>query len=85
MPVIPGSRVRAKPPAPPPPWGEIATYAAALAGWLLITAGIAALTTRVVWLLSSGLLLLALFGLRQLGVIVWFGVVAIAQSEEEAR
>lgn len=48
-------------------WRELLLAIALLTGWLLITAGVAQLTSAIAWLFSIGLLLLLLCGWR----LVW--------------
>ena len=48
-------------------WREVLLAIALLTGWLLITAGVARLTSAIAWLFSIGLLLLLLCGWR----LVW--------------
>lgn len=65
------------PPKRPWPWPAILTVGAWLAGWLLVTAGLAEVLTRWLWLISLGVLLLGLGGARPLllmlrdGLLEW--------------
>jgi hypothetical protein len=62
---------------------ELLTAAALLAGWALITLGLAQLTTSKVWPLSAGILLLSLCGWRFLGVLFRDGLYRL--TREDAR
>jgi hypothetical protein len=55
-----------------------------LAGWALLTAGLAALIVPEVWLLSSGLLLLSLAGWGHLRVLFGAGLYALWRKSERA-
>lgn len=57
---------------------ELAWSLALLAGWALITLSIARLVRPdVVWPLSGGLFLLALFGAKSIGLLAWNGLYAL--------
>lgn len=60
---------------------EILTASALLAGWALLTHGIALLTTPKVWPLSAGLLLLSLCGYRLLWAIASHGLYMLALKD----
>jgi hypothetical protein len=64
--------------------GEIAVATAALTGWLLTTAGAAALLSsrgaRALWLVSGGLLLISLCGWKFLRAIVVNGLYALTRN-----
>jgi hypothetical protein len=59
---------------------ELLTGAALLAGWGFVTAFVAALTSRLAWLLSIGLLCIALGGIRLFGTLVWEGMYALTRE-----
>lgn len=59
---------------------ELLTSAALLAGWALLTWGVALLTSPKVWPLSAGLLLLSLCGWRFLGAIAWAGLYTLTRG-----
>lgn len=64
---------------------EIAAGSALIAGWLCITAGLAALLPRgQVWLFSAGLLLLSLFGWKFLWLVASKGLYKL-NAEDERR
>lgn len=64
---------------------DLLTAAAFLAGWLLITAGIAELPSRrSVWLLSSGALSICLGGPRLLWSVLTTGLYALTRPEPPA-
>lgn len=52
-------------------------------GWLLLTAGIAAVTSPVAWYFSLGLLGLALGGFKTIGIIAWYGLLALNIDEKK--
>lgn len=65
------------------PWSETLTATAFIGGWLLITAGIAALTSRVAWLFSLGVLLISLGGWRLLWRMATDGLYALTREERD--
>lgn len=64
--------------------GEIAVAVTALAGWLLTTAGVAAVLSpksgRALWLASVGLLLISLCGWKFLLTIVTNGLYVLTRN-----
>lgn len=60
---------------------EILVATAMLAGWALVTWGIALLTTWKVWPLSGGLLLLSAGGWRLLWTIASYGLYSLTREE----
>lgn len=60
---------------------EILQAAAIFCGWACLTDGIAALTTRQVWPISLGLLLLSLAGWQFLGTLFWRGFYVITKGD----
>lgn len=64
---------------------EIATALAFLAGWALITHGLASLTSPIVWTFSGGLLCLSLGGWRLLRIVVVEGMYALTRKPEGPR
>lgn len=60
---------------------ELLTSAAFVGGWLLITWGLAALLTPIIWRLSLGLLLISLGGIRLLSVFAWEGLYTLTRDE----
>src|SRR5690348_2831772 len=58
---------------------EILQAAAIFGGWAFLTEGIAALTTRHVWPISFGVLLLSLAGWQFLGTLFWRGFYVISK------
>lgn len=60
---------------------EVATALAFLAGWTLITYGVAVLTSPLAWVFSGGLLCLSLGGWRLLGVVVIDGMYALTRKD----
>jgi hypothetical protein len=63
----------------------IATAAAALIGWLCVTAAIAQLApARIVWPLSIGVLCLSVPGFRPLRVIFAEGLFSLMQDPQES-
>jgi hypothetical protein len=59
---------------------EILTTGALLGGWLLLTMGAVALTSRVAWLFSGGLLLLSLGGWKLLWALISNGLYALTRA-----
>lgn len=59
---------------------EILTALAFVAGWMLVTAGIARLTSPVAWYFSLGLLSLSLGGWKLLAQFVWNGLYALTRD-----
>jgi hypothetical protein len=59
---------------------EILTALTFVVGWLLITAGVAHLTSPVAWYFSLGLLALSLGGWKLLGQFVWNGLYALTRD-----
>jgi hypothetical protein len=55
-------------------WAELLTAAAFLAGWLLVTWGVASLTVWQVWPVSLGLLLISAGGWKVLAQLVAHGL-----------
>jgi hypothetical protein len=64
---------------------EIATALAFLAGWTLITRGVAAVTSPLAWTFSAGLLCLSLGGWRLLRVVVVEGMYALTRKQDGTR
>lgn len=60
---------------------ELLTAAALLAGWLLITAGIASLTSPRAWTFSIGALCISLGGWRMLWQIATSGLYALTRRK----
>jgi hypothetical protein len=54
--------------------GEALTALAFVAGWALVTAGVAHLTARVAWVFSAGILAISLGGWRLFGRMAWYGL-----------
>jgi hypothetical protein len=50
-------------------------------GWLLVTAGIAALTSRIAWLFSLGLLAISLGGWKPFARFVYAGLYVLTREE----
>lgn len=59
---------------------EILTAMTFVVGWLLITAGIAHLTSPIAWYFSLGLLALSLGGWKLLAQFVWNGLYALTRD-----
>lgn len=65
------------------PWAaDLSVALATIAGWLLITAGIAALSVPEVWPISIGLLLLAGAGCRTIGIVVYHGLYKLMRGQQ---
>jgi hypothetical protein len=64
---------------------EIGAASLLLAGWTLLTAGIAQLIHRSPWLLSAGLFAMTLFGWRFLFTIGRAGLYALTHPEKPPR
>src|SRR5262245_49811844 len=60
---------------------EILTAFTFVAGWLLITAGIAQLTSPTAWYFSLGLLALSLGGWKLLAQFMWNGLYALTRDD----
>lgn len=64
--------------------GAIATAAAMIGGWLLVTAGIATrLPPRPVWFVSLGLLCCSLGGWQLIYTIARYGLYALHHDDED--
>jgi len=61
---------------------ELLVSIALLAGWALLTWGVAELTTRYAWHISAGLLLLSLCGWRFLKTLVMRGLYVLSQGKD---
>jgi hypothetical protein len=59
---------------------EVLTALAFVAGWLLVTAGIARLTSPIAWLFSIGILSISLGGWKLLAQFVWNGLYALTRD-----
>jgi hypothetical protein len=64
---------------------EIATALAFLAGWALITHGVASVTRPIAWTFSAGLLCLSLGGWRLLLIVVVDGMYALTRKQDGDR
>jgi len=62
---------------------ELATAAAFLLGWALVTWAIVLFTTPVVWLISLGVLLISLGGWELLYLIVRKGLYTLTRPDQE--
>lgn len=62
---------------------EWQTAVLALAGWALITSGIASLTSPVTWRLSAGVVLLAFVGLKPIRTVVTEGLDRLTRTESD--
>lgn len=59
---------------------EFATASAFVCGWILVTSGVAALTTKHLWPISIGLLLISLGGWRLLRTLVTEGLYSLTRN-----
>jgi uncharacterized membrane protein len=64
---------------------EILTATAFIAGWLLITKGVADLTRREAWFISIGLLLLSLCGWSLIRTIVTRGLYLLSVKRRDSE
>lgn len=64
------------------PWAELAAALALLAGWTLLTWGVAALTVWQVWPISAGLFLVSLFGWRFFYTMARDGLYALTREKK---
>lgn len=63
---------------------EILLSLAVVAGWLLLTWGVALLTTWKVWPISTGLLLLSCGGWRLLWTVASYGLYGLTREKTDA-
>jgi len=63
---------------------EVLTAAALLAGWFWITLGIATLSSRAVWPISTGVLLIAGCGIRFTAGVAWAGLYVLTRKRPNA-
>lgn len=59
---------------------ELLTAGALLGGWLLLTAGLVALTSPLAWWFSGGLLLLSLAGWKLLWTLATTGLYTLTRT-----
>lgn len=64
---------------------EVFAVAAGVAGWLLITLGIAPHVGWTAWPISIGMITLAAYGIRPLLRTFWFGAWPLHEAEKRAR
>lgn len=67
------------------PWAEIATGAAFVAGWLLVTWGVASLTAWEAWPISIGLLLISSGGWKLLRRFATDGLYDLMGERKDGR
>lgn len=66
-------------------WAEATTALGWLIGWVLVTTGIAELTTRWVYPLSAGLLVLGLVGYRLIAHILLDGLYTLITEGDDGE